>query len=618
MRYLLSFILYCCSCQLFAQETYEYRVPIDNFYETYDEGEDIANIAENEDGEFVAVHQYFIDSETQITALMKYASDGHLIWKKSLDLDPDMIFTFISPPEICSYQGRYAMIQNQVSNVVGPPVELKTHHTLTIFDEDGDIIQEHASLLADQQQFTDITLHNGGFLVASTNVTIPGITNRLLVYATDIDGNTLWEKQILLSDGNPTERFILYETLSDINNNIYLFCSTEFAHDGLILIKLDPEGNILFINKYKDPNLDSWGYDPQARAAINSQGDLYCYLTWQNNPGVAQYTNLYKFDNDGEILFSKRVEELVFVTSLSDSSDNGFTILFPNLNDQYGIGFENSKDPALAKFHADGSFDWGFIYGEEGDNFTDRHIVCQDRGYMIFAHTMDDYYMIKTDIHGISGCETHPLTIDPIDFELETEAIEWDDIDFPISTEVATIFIDEDAPELVDKCCLTNITAALFSFDFTENAYEIDFSNSTLNADTYAWNFGDGTNAGYENPVHVFPAAGEYTVCLTAYNECMQDEYCITINVPEPTVGIDEVQAFANIYPNPAASVFEIESKKEIQMISLSNQQGQIIRQTLINSNYIKYQTASLARGMYFLELEYKSGQKSRHKIILQ
>lgn len=628
MKKLLTLILYISSVSLIAQNTYEYRINIDGIYETFDEGEDIANIAENFNSDFVSVHQYFIDSETQEVSFIKHANNGDMLWRQTLDADPEMIFSFISPPEICSYEDRYAFVQNQGIEIVpGPFAVYETHHILSLFDESGNIFQETSLKLADQQQFTDVIPYNGGFAVASTNVKYPipppfgndPFVNRLFVYTTDIDGNNIWEKQILFEDDTWDERLILYEVVADINKNIYLFCSYEFAHDGLIIVKLNEDGEVLFVNKYEDPALETWGYDPQCRAAINSQGDLFCYLSWQNNPGVAQYTNLYKFNDEGEVLFSKRVEELVFVTSLSASSDNGFTILFPNLNDQFGTGFDDSKDPALAKFHSDGSFDWGFIYGEEGDNLTDRHIVCQDRGYMIWSHTESDFYMIKTDIHGISGCETHPLELSTVDFEVEMTSPEWSEIDFPETVDDSFSYTEQETPVLLDKCCLTNLTSATFDFDFTATDFEVNFNNNSLNADTYAWDFGDGTNAGYENPVHIFPGAGDYIVCLTVYNECMDDQYCISITVPEETpIGIDELEIYAEIYPNPATNSFEIESKKEISLATLRNQQGQIVRQHLVNDVSIKYQTAKLARGMYFLELEYNNNQKSRHKIVLQ
>jgi PKD repeat protein len=52
---------------------------------------------------------------------------------------------------------------------------------------------------------------------------------------------------------------------------------------------------------------------------------------------------------------------------------------------------------------------------------------------------------------------------------------------------------------------------------------EIAFTNLSLNADSWHWDFGDGTTSSNENPSHVYNTSGLYTVSLTAYNNCGDD-----------------------------------------------------------------------------------------------
>ena len=47
---------------------------------------------------------------------------------------------------------------------------------------------------------------------------------------------------------------------------------------------------------------------------------------------------------------------------------------------------------------------------------------------------------------------------------------------------------------------------------------EVAFTNQSLNADSWLWDFGDGQTSTLENPVHAFSASGSYTVKLTATN----------------------------------------------------------------------------------------------------
>jgi PKD repeat protein len=58
------------------------------------------------------------------------------------------------------------------------------------------------------------------------------------------------------------------------------------------------------------------------------------------------------------------------------------------------------------------------------------------------------------------------------------------------------------------------------SFTYTVDENEVTFTNTSTNADTYSWDFGDGNTSTEENPIHIYAADGLYTVILTATNAC--------------------------------------------------------------------------------------------------
>jgi gliding motility-associated-like protein len=67
---------------------------------------------------------------------------------------------------------------------------------------------------------------------------------------------------------------------------------------------------------------------------------------------------------------------------------------------------------------------------------------------------------------------------------------------------------------------------------------EVTFVNTSINADSYIWNFGDGNGSNQESPVHQFVAGDtEYTVTLTAIsiNGCT-DDTSIIIRLTNPLV----------------------------------------------------------------------------------
>ena len=49
---------------------------------------------------------------------------------------------------------------------------------------------------------------------------------------------------------------------------------------------------------------------------------------------------------------------------------------------------------------------------------------------------------------------------------------------------------------------------------------EVVFTNLSVNADSYEWNFGDGNTSSEENPIYTYAESGNYTVTLTATNDC--------------------------------------------------------------------------------------------------
>jgi PKD repeat protein len=46
--------------------------------------------------------------------------------------------------------------------------------------------------------------------------------------------------------------------------------------------------------------------------------------------------------------------------------------------------------------------------------------------------------------------------------------------------------------------------------------YAVTFTDTTTGAATYNWSFGDGSSSSLQNPVHIYPSPGSYTVNLTA------------------------------------------------------------------------------------------------------
>lgn len=74
----------------------------------------------------------------------------------------------------------------------------------------------------------------------------------------------------------------------------------------------------------------------------------------------------------------------------------------------------------------------------------------------------------------------------------------------------------------------------------TSNGLDVQFADTSQNANGWSWDFGDGTNSTEQSPEHTYSTAGNYTVMLTASNENGTSLANKTINVEEVSSSSDE------------------------------------------------------------------------------
>ena len=82
---------------------------------------------------------------------------------------------------------------------------------------------------------------------------------------------------------------------------------------------------------------------------------------------------------------------------------------------------------------------------------------------------------------------------------------------------------------LVTSCEDPPVPTAIFST--TIDGMDVTFTNSSTDADTYAWDFGDGGSSIEMNPLHTYAANGDYSVSLTASGEGGDDIMTQTVTI---------------------------------------------------------------------------------------
>ena len=132
------------------------------------------------------------------------------------------------------------------------------------------------------------------------------------------------------------------------------------------------------------------------------------------------------------------------------------------------------------------------------------------------------------------------------------------------------------------------------------------FTNTSVGATTYAWDFGDGNTSTTTSPVHNYSTSGTYTVTLTATNgNCESiDSFDVVITI----AAIEELSkvSSAKMYPNPASDIVNIElNLKENSDITLSivDNSGKVIQvetASLLEGKNVKtLNTSTLSSGYY-------------------
>jgi len=162
-------------------------------------------------------------------------------------------------------------------------------------------------------------------------------------------------------------------------------------------------------------------------------------------------------------------------------------------------------------------------------------------------------------------------------------------------------------------------------FTKTINALNVVFTNSSVAATSYSWDFGDSSPlSALINPSHTYAAFGSYLVELTAVNSCGSNIYQDSLKLTNIGIYENSIDAQLILWPNPNNGKFEIKINNintDFQL-SLYNENGRL----LINENYNfnglnmfnkVYNQHEFSKGIYFLKIQFNEGIISR-KIVIQ
>jgi len=147
-----------------------------------------------------------------------------------------------------------------------------------------------------------------------------------------------------------------------------------------------------------------------------------------------------------------------------------------------------------------------------------------------------------------------------------------------------------------------------------------DFSNSSLNATAYFWDFGDGDTTSLENPTHTYSANGTFTVTLHAKHCQASDSVSHLITVSG--VGIKErsISDGLQVFPNPSKDIVIIShpdlSIHEIELIDSRGKSVPVVIQNQVDRTTLML--PGIASGLYLIRIHEKGGATILRKVVVE
>ncbi|GEM_PF-760675 len=151
------------------------------------------------------------------------------------------------------------------------------------------------------------------------------------------------------------------------------------------------------------------------------------------------------------------------------------------------------------------------------------------------------------------------------------------------------------------------------AFSYRDFKDSLVFTNKSQLATSYSWDFGDGATSTEVSPYHIYTDSADYTIVLTATNDCGDVDSSITINVkvPKKVNGIADLALWKNmtLYPNPSSGLLNYSLDNPlvgVMHVSILDIAGKTLHTTssIKGSNEFMgtLDIAALTNGIYLLE----------------
>jgi len=163
---------------------------------------------------------------------------------------------------------------------------------------------------------------------------------------------------------------------------------------------------------------------------------------------------------------------------------------------------------------------------------------------------------------------------------------------------------------------------ATANFTAVQNLLTATFNNTSTNASSYLWDFGDGMTSTLASPVHTYAAPGTYAAKLSATNVCRT--HVKTLNVGVTAVNELAERIGIQILPNPTKGDFAVELDSRITgnvQLVLFDAAGRKVttKETTVKQGItrVAFENLNLPKGLYPLNVQ-ADGKQATFSIAVQ
>ena len=161
-------------------------------------------------------------------------------------------------------------------------------------------------------------------------------------------------------------------------------------------------------------------------------------------------------------------------------------------------------------------------------------------------------------------------------------------------------------PELVLTLKCDAAVIAGFDYSIMDGYYH--FADTSINADSWYWDFGDGYYSTVQNPVHAYFSTDTVEVCLSVTGACGSNTHCTVFKPSMMSVDQTVFNNSLTVYPNPADKKLSIKTDLPFGKyfdVTVYNSYGSLVKKkTKVNLSFgLEMNVSGLASGVYYIDI---------------